>query len=92
MKPIVLWLLLVVVIIGSSIISYFNSTYYIKSQDWKYSNGFHHGDWFSKNTFEINERVISSNKRSVKIVFCWGQELIIKDIKTGEIGNYSIKN
>ena len=30
--------------------------------DWKYADGFTIGDWMSKNTLEINDRVIYSNK------------------------------
>lgn len=92
MKPMIIWFLLVAFIVSACLFLYFNSTYYIKNQDWKYSSGYHMRDWLSKNTFEINDRVIHSNKNKGKIVFCWGKLLIIKEVETHETGYYSNKS
>lgn len=77
---------------GIVIIIYFNTNHYISNQDWKYTSGFTSGDWLSKNTFEINKRVIHSNKAKAKGIFCFGSLLIVNDIETKEKGYYSNKS
>ena len=84
--------LLIVVFFGIVSITYFNTNYYISNQDWKYGDGFTIGDWLSKNTFEINERVIHSTSGKAKIIFCFGSLLIVNDIETKEKGYYSNKS
>lgn len=66
------------------VLSYFNSSYYIEKQFWKYNGGKHIGDIIT------NGKQIDSPK--CKIVFCFGKKLIIKDLKTGENGYYENKS
>ena len=84
--------LLSIAFLGIVVITYFNTNYYINNQDWKYADGFTIGDWLSKNSFEINERVIYSNKDRAKIIFCFGSLHIINDFETKEKGYYTIKS
>lgn len=84
--------LLSVAFLGIVSMTYFNTNHYISNQDWKYADGFTIGDWLSKNTFAINERVIHSNRGKAKIIFCFGFLLIVNDIETKEKGYYSNKS
>lgn len=84
--------LLSVAFFGIVSITYFNTSHYISNQDWKFADGFSIGDWLSKNTFEINERVIHSTSGKAKIIFCFGSLLIVNEIETKEMGYYSNKS
>lgn len=84
--------LLSVAFFGIVSITYFNTSHYISNQDWKFADGFFIGDWLSKNTFEINERVIHSTSGKGKIIFCFGSLLIVNEIETKEMGYYSNKS
>jgi hypothetical protein len=66
----------------------FNSTHYIKNQEWKYADGTYIGDWLNHNNIEINDKIIKGNNGEAKIVFCFGYKLIIKNIENGETGYY----
>lgn len=71
---------------------YFNSSFFIKNQQWKYKDGYHIGDWVKFSNESIDGRTIyKNNKPHIKILFCYGKTLIIKDIATGEKGYYSNK-
>lgn len=69
-----------------------NSSSFIEKQDWKYAEGIHIGDYLTKNSFEINNRIIETNQGKAKVIFCDGKELIIEKIKTKERGVYINKS
>jgi hypothetical protein len=71
---------------------YVNSSYYIKRQNWKYSDGNYIGDWLAKNSFKIEDRIIYAHKGKAKIVFYFMGRLTIENIETGERGTYIIKS
>ena len=71
---------------------YVNSSYYIKSQNWKYSDGNYIGDWLAKNSLKIEDRIINAHKGKAKIVFCFMGRLTIENIETGERGTYINKS
>lgn len=83
--PIILFILIGVVAIPHL---WFNSNHYIHNQQWKYSNGMYIGDWLYLSNIEINKRIIKGNHGEAKIVFCFGNKLIIKNIENGETGYY----
>ena len=87
--PIILLILLGIVAIP---LLRFNSTHYIRSQEWKYADGTYIGDWLNHNNIEINDKIITGNNAKAKIVFCFGNKLIIKSIENGETGHYVNKN
>lgn len=78
------------IIIGLAIILliYINSPFFIESQEWKYSEGTHIGDWLEKNTFEVNKGIIHTNGSKARIIFSFGHSLIIQNIDTNERGIY----
>jgi hypothetical protein len=69
-----------------------NSPHYIKTQNWKYADGEHIGDWLEKDCFEVDNNFIISNNGKLKIVFCFGFKLIAKDPITGLKGTYINKS
>ena len=71
---------------------YSNSSLFIEKQDWKYAEGNHIGDWLSKNSFQIKDGIIETSQGKAKIVFCYGKELIIENLKTKERGFYINKS
>jgi hypothetical protein len=71
---------------------YINSSYYIKSQNWKYSDGNYIGDWLAKNSLKIEDRIIYAHKGKAKIVFCFMGRLTIENFETGERGTYINKS
>ena len=71
---------------------YLNSNYFIKNQNWKYSEGINIGDWLNQNDIEIQNRIIIGNNGKAKIYFCFGKKLIVENIETGEKGYYVNKN
>jgi len=74
------------------IILYINSNFYIKDVQWKYKDGFHIGDWVNFGDTDLQYRTIYSGKKAIaKIIFCYGNELIIENIETHEKGYYSNK-
>lgn len=83
--PIILLILLGIVTIT---LLWFNSAHYIKNQEWKYSDGMYIGDWLDQSNIEINNRIIKGNRGEAKIVFCFGNKLIIHNIENGETGHY----
>lgn len=78
------------VLFGIIIISilYFNSSYYIENQKWKYSNGTHIGDWLDEGNIKVEDGIVYGSNGKAKVVFCFGFKLIINDIKTGQEGIY----
>lgn len=87
--PIILFILLGVVAIP---LLWFNSTHYIRNQEWKYADGTHIGDWLNKNNINIDNKIIRGKNAEAKIVFCFGHKLILKNIENGETGHYVNKN
>ena len=71
---------------------YFNSTSFIKNNDWKYSEGTYVGDWLNKSNIIIKDGIIYGNHGKAKISICFGFRLMIKNIKTGEVGIYTNKS
>jgi hypothetical protein len=72
---------------------YFNSSFFICKQQWKYSDGYSIGDWLSLSDETINNgSIIRNDKVNVKVLFCFGKTLIIKEIKSCEMGYYSNKS
>jgi hypothetical protein len=72
-------------------IIWINSSSFIENQEWKYSEGAHIGDWLSKSNIEIKDRMIYSYQGKAKIVFSFGSDLIIRDLKTNKTGFYTNK-
>ena len=87
--PIILLILLGIVAIP---LLRFNSPHYIQNQEWKYADGTYIGDWLNPNNIEINNKIIKGNNGEAKIVFCFGNKLILKNIENGETGHYVNKN
>lgn len=71
---------------------YLNSSFFIETQEWKYTEGTHIGDWLGKNEFEIKDGIIYTHTGNAKIVFCLGKNLIIENTKTQVRGYYANKN
>lgn len=92
MKKKILKLFLVITGIIVILLIYFNSTYFIKKNEWKYSEGTYVGDWINKNNINIKDGIIYGNHSKAKISFCFGFRLAIKNIKTGEVGIYVNKS
>ncbi len=82
------------VLFGIIIISilYFNSSYYIENQKWKYSNGTHIGDWLDEGNIKVKDGIVYGRNGKAKVVFCYGFKLIINDIETGQEGIYMNKD
>ena len=75
---------LIVISIFVIVLLYFNSSYYIEKQFWKYNAGKYIGDVIT------NQKQIDNS--NCQIVFCFGKKLIIEDLKTGENGYYENKS
>ncbi|HQE35380.1 MAG TPA: hypothetical protein PLO52_14240 [Flavobacterium alvei] len=75
---------LIVISIFVIVLLYFNSSYYIEKQFWKYNAGKYIGDVITN-----QKQIDNSNSQ---IVFCFGKKLIIEDLKTGENGYYENKS
>ena len=78
-----------ILIVG--ILLFLNSSFFISNQTWKYRDGFHIGDWldFNSNVMHIEGRSIIKNGQKVgRIKFCFGKMLILKDVKSYELGYY----
>jgi hypothetical protein len=71
---------------------YLNSPFFIERQSWKYAGGIYVGDWLAKNTFDINNGIIETTQGKAKVVFCYGKELVLEDLETGEKGHYINKD
>jgi len=71
---------------------YVNSSYFIENQDWKYSEGYNIGDGLQKDDIQLQNRVIYGNSGKAKVVFCFGIQLILENIETGEKGYYVNKS
>lgn len=72
---------------------YFNSSFFICKQQWKYNDGYSIGDWLSLSDKTINYRtIIRNDKIDVEIFFCFGKTLIIKENNSGEKGYYTNKS
>jgi len=71
---------------------YFNTSYFIENQNWKYSSGYHIGDWFSKKSFQIDNRKINGYRGEARIIFSFGKSLWIENPITKENGFYTNKN
>lgn len=71
---------------------YLNSTFFIERQSWKYAEGTYVGDWLAKNAFDINNGIIETAQGKAKVVFCYGRELLLEDLETGEKGHYINKD
>ena len=65
---------------------------FIQNQNWKYVNGTNIGDWLGKDSFEIKDGIIYGNSGKAKIVFSFGQTIVIEDITTNQRGFYINKN
>ncbi len=85
---------ILIILIGIVVIYgfYINSENYIKSQDWKYGEGTHIGDWLRGNNFEIKNRIIKTNRGAARIVFSYGRKLVIEHVETKERGWYFNKS
>ena len=84
-----------VLVIGSLaiLLIYFNSNFFICKQQWKYNDGYSIGDWLSLTDETISDgSIIKNDKVNVKVLFCFGKTLIIKESKSGEKGYYSNKS
>lgn len=92
MKKQILKLSITVIGLIAFLLIYFNSTSFIKNNDWKYSEGTYVGDWLNKNNTVIKDNIIYGNHGKAKISFCFGFILMIKNIETGEVGIYVNKN
>lgn len=92
MKKQILKLSITVIGLIAFLLIYFNSTSFIKNNDWKYSEGTYVGDWLNKNNTVIKDNIIYGNHGKAKISFCLGSRLLIKNIDTGEIGIYINKS
>jgi len=92
MKKVYYKFLIILIIIGTGLSLFLNSNYFIKSQNWKYSEGTNIGDWLEQNSLEIQNRIIISKNVKAKIYFCYGKKLVIENIETGEKGYYVNKD
>lgn len=73
---------------------YLNTNYFIANQQWKHRDGESIGDWieFDNTLYKVSGRTIYKNNIAAgKIVFCFGKMLIVKNITTGQTGNYTNK-
>jgi len=86
--PIIILILLGIV----AFFLHFNSTNYIRNQEWKYADGTHIGDWLNKSNIEINNRIIKGYNGEAKIIFCFGNKLVVENIENCEKGYYVNKN
>jgi len=66
----------------------FNSKNYIQNQEWKYADGTYIGDWLNHSNIEINNRIIKANNGEAKIIFCFGNKLVVKNYENGQNGYY----
>lgn len=68
------------------IISYFyfvNRTSYINSQTWRYSEGAHFGD-----VLYPDNAIRKKDNTNWKLILCYGETLLVKNIDTKGIGYY----
>lgn len=92
MKKPLLKLSLTIIGLIAVLLIYFNSTYFIKNNEWKYSQGTYVGDWLNESNIIIKDGIIYGNHGKAKISFCFGFRLMIKNIETEEVGIYVNKN
>lgn len=92
MKKHILKLSIAIIALIAVLLIYFNSTSFIKNNDWKYSEGTYVGDWLNKNNTIIKNGIIYGNHGKAKISFCFGFKIMIKNTETGEVGIYTNKN
>lgn len=92
MKKQILKLSIVIIGIIFTSLIYFNSSSFIKNNNWKYSEGTYVGDWLNESNIIIKDGIIYGNHGKAKISFCFGFKLVIKNIETGEAGIYVNKN
>jgi len=92
MKRKILKLSLTVIGLIAVLLIYFNSTSFIKNNEWKYSEGTYVGDWLNKNNIVIKDGIIYGNHGKAKNYFCFGFQLVIKNVETGEVGIYANKS
>jgi len=92
MKKKILKLSLAIIGLIAVLFIYFNSTSFIKNNEWKYSEGTYVGDWLNKSNIIIKDGIIYGNQWKAKISFCFGFKLFIKNMDTGEVGIYTNKS
>ena len=90
-KQIVIFVFLIIMIF-SVVGIYFNSSGYIRNQDWKYAEGSHIGDWLNKSNFSSADGLIYANRGTAKVILCLGKTLIIENTKTKKRGFYKNKS
>jgi len=84
----ILFSLCFVIIIGY--FYYVNRISYIQSKSWKYGSGGHVGDYIEfKNEYLSSKIIYRHNEKIGEIIFCFGNVLIVRSIKTGNKGYYN---
>lgn len=83
-KKRVLYFVSVILLLVIGYFYYVNRSSYINSKTWRYSDGAYFGD-----LLYLSDNTNKNDKVNWKVLFCYGETLLVKNNDTKEIGYYN---